>query len=155
MILAFRLVLPVSRKRRLLRIADAIGADLQRTLQHGRRLDQAPTDLLEYDRMAQAATWAGRRTPARAAVLDRMGQMIDLDLELRRAWSGLARPGLDGDAVREAQAALLAHEPAALEASAGALVADPEAAVAVSGLHAAAQILAKQQHALRHYGMVI
>ncbi len=46
--------------------------------------------------MAQAQTWAGTPTPARLAVLNRMGAMIDLDLELRRAWSGL----LDGSSRR-------------------------------------------------------
>ncbi len=155
MILAFRLILPVSRKRRLLRIADAIASDLERTLQRGRTLQEAPTHLLEYDRMAQALTWAGRRTPARVAVLDRMGAMIDLDLELRRAWSGLLQPALHGPAMAEARAALLSADPARLDQAASSLLeADGATGQAVSGLHAAARMLRQQLPALRHYALV-
>ena len=154
MVLAFRLVLPVSRKRRLLRIADAIAGDLQGTLARGRTLNEAATHLLEYDRMAQAEVWAGRRTPARVAVLERMGAMIDLDLELRRAWSGVLAPGLDGPAAAQARAALLAHDPGQLDEAAGALLCSPgQPARAVSGLHAAARMLRQQSSALRHYGL--
>ena len=154
MILTFQMVLPVSRQRRLLRIADAVGTDLQRTLDHGRTLDEASTHLLEYDRMAQAATWSGRQMPARAAVLDRIGQMIDLDLALRRAWSGLARPELDAAMVHDARSALLSRDPARFEDSAAALLADPAGCGAVSGLHAAGRLLRQQRHALHRYGIV-
>ncbi len=155
MILAFRLILPVSRQRRLLRIADAIASDLERTLRRGRALHEASTDLLEYDRMAQALTWAGWPTPARRAVLDRMGAMIDLDLELRRAWSGLLHPALRGPAVAQARAALLSADPVRMDQAASSLVeVDGDSGRAVSGLHAAARILRQQLPALRHYALV-
>ena len=124
-------------------------------MQRGRTLDEAPTHLLEYDRMAQAEVWAGRRTPARLAVLKRMAAMIDLDLELRRAWSGLLQTGLDGPAVAQARTALLRQDPALLDQAAADLLAGPgDTARAVSGLHAAARNLGQQFHALRHYGLV-
>lgn len=157
MVVAFRLVLPVSRGRRLLRIADAIATDLQGTLKRGRTSDEASTDLREYDRMAQAGTWAGRQTPARVAVLNRMGAMIDLDLELRRAWAGLADPGLEPGAAAQARAALLAGDPGRMDAAAAALLQAHQGAVAahaISGLHAAARALGQQRVALRHYGLV-
>ena len=157
MIVAFHVVLPVSRKRRLLRIADAIATDLQGTLTHGRTLDEAPTHLLEYDRLAQAETWAGRRTPARIAVLQRLGAMIDLDLELRRAWSGLLRAGIDGEAAAVTRDALLSEDPARLEQAATTLLERPgEAALshAIAGLHSASRLLTRQQNAFRHYRLV-
>ena len=157
MVVAFHIVLPVSRKRRLLRIADAIATDLQGTLTRGRTLDEAPTHLLEYDRLAQAATWAGRRTPARTAVLRRLGAMIDLDLELRRAWSGLFSAGLDANAAAEVREALLSEDPDQLEQAANNLLQRPgEAALshAIAGLHAAAGLLATNRHAFRHYRLV-
>ena len=154
MVAAFRLILPVSRKRRLLRIADAIATDLERTLHRGRALHEASTHLLEYDRMAQALTWAGRRTPARNAVLNRMAAMIDLDLDLRRAWSGLLRPSLDGPAVATARTALLSGDPAELDSAAESLLdLGAGADQAVSGLHAAARMLRRELPALRHYGL--
>ncbi len=155
MVLAFRLVLPVSRKRRLLRIADAVATDLERTMARGRTLNEAPTHLLEYDRLAQALVWAGRRTPARVAVLNRMCAMIDIDLELRRAWSGLLQPGLAGPAADAARAALLSPDPEKLDEAAASLLAEPgSAGTAVSGLHAAARLLRRNGRALRHYGLV-
>ena len=157
MIAAFRLILPVSRKRRLLRIADAIARELGRTLDRGRALSEASTHLLEYDRMAQAQTWAGTPTPARAAVFNRIGAMIDLDLELRRAWSGLLDSRLDGEAAAAARAALLSHDPDRLEQAAARLLlapGAPAASRAISGLHAAARLLGQQRHALRQYGLV-
>ena len=153
MVLAFRLVLPVSRRRRLLRIADAVVADLQLTLRRGRTLQAASTNLREYDRMAQAELWAGRLTLARRAVLQRLGALIDLDLELRRAWSGL-RPDLPAPARDIARSALLSGDPVRLRQAADRLSQVPAALQAASGLDAAARLLAAQRRALHHYGVM-
>ena len=152
MVLSFRLVLPVSRQRRLLRIADAVVTDLQATLRRGRTGDAARTNLREYDRMAQAEVWSGRPTPARRAVLQRLGALIDLDLELRRAWAGLS-PRLPAPLQRVARTALLSADPAQLQQAAEALCREPEGLQAASGLHAASQRLAAEQRALRHYAV--
>jgi uncharacterized membrane protein YccC len=157
MIVAFHIVLPVSRKRRLFRIFGAVAGDLQKTLARGRTLNEAPTHLLEYDRLAQAQVWVGRRTPARIAVLARMGAMIDLDLELRRAWSGLLRSDSGPAAVAQARAALLSRDPGQLEQAATLLLATagPDAPRhGIAGLHRASRIMAQQCHAMRHYGML-
>ncbi len=154
MMVSFRLLLPVSRKRRLFRIADAVLSDLRATVRRGRPFETARTNLREYDRMAQAELWSGRPTPARRAVLQRLGAMIDLDLELRRAWSGL-RPdvgsGLPGPARQVARTALLSADPARLEAAAEALCTEPGGLQTASGLHAASRLLAAERRALHHY----
>ena len=152
MVLAFRLVLPVSRRRRLVRIADAVVSDLRRTLRRGRLLDEARTNLQDYDRMAQAELWSGRPTPARRAVLRRLGDLIDLDLELRRAWSGL-RPDLPEASRNTVRAALLDADPARLRAAAEAMRLQPGGLQTASGLHAAARIMAAQARGLRHYAV--
>ncbi len=157
MIVAFHIVLPVSRRRRLFRIFEAVAGDLQRTLARGRTLNEAPTHLLEYDRLAQAQVWVGRRTPARSAVLKRMGAMIDLDLELRRAWSGLLRSDSHPAAVAQARAALLSRDPDQLEAAATLLLATAGPGAprhGIAGLHRASRIMAQQCHAMRHYGLL-
>jgi uncharacterized membrane protein YccC len=158
MMLAFLLILPVSRKRRLFRIADAITTDLATTLRLGRPLDEASTHLLEYDRMAQAETWMGPPSPARVAVLEQLTAMIDLDLELRRAWSGLH--GLpDRPAMARAKQALVSQQASVMAQAASDLLEDPPAGpapvmVAVSGLHRAAQLLDRESHALPRYHVV-
>ncbi len=155
MVLAFLLILPVSRKRRLFRIADAIMTDLATTLRRGRPLDEASTHLLEYDRMAQAETWMGPPSSARLAVLERLTAMIDLDLELRRAWSGLHTMGA-GPAVTRAKQALVSRQASLLARAATDLLQEPAAdpapgMVAVSGLHRAARLLDRERRALHRY----
>ena len=152
MVLAFRLVLPVSRRRRLFRIAEAVMKDLRCTLRRGRSLQTARTNLREYDRMAQAELWAGQPTPARRAVLRRLGAMIDLDLELRRAWSGLL-PALPASTRKAARSALLSGDPARLSDAADLLCQEPAGLQAASGLHAAARLMTAQRGSLRHYGV--
>ena len=81
--------------------------------------------------------------------------MIDLDLELRRAWSGLLQAALPPAEAAQARAALLSHDPAQLEQAAANLLAAPgHTAEAVSGLHAAARLLHRELPALRHYGLL-
>ena len=163
MVLAFRLVLPVSRERRLFRIAGAITRDLRRTLQHGRPLETAPCQSLKYDQLAQARLWLGRQTTARLAVFDRLYAFAELDLALRRAWSGLAAaeaamPGLAA-LVQAARAALLQHDPAALDAAARALLAGPadphpDLLRAASGMFGAQALLQRDARALQRYGVL-
>ncbi len=153
MVLAFRLVLPVSRRRRLLRIAGAVVGDLQFTLRHGRALQPASINLRDYDRMAQAELWAGRPTLARRAVLRRLGALTDLDLELRRAWSGL-RAGLPAPARDAARSALLSGDPVLLKQAADVVCRVPAGLQTASGLDAAARLLAAQRRALHHYGVM-
>lgn len=144
MVVAFRFILPVSRKRRLLRLATAIAADLQDTFRRDRG-ERREHRLLEYDRVAQAMVWGGRRTKARVAVLDRLEAMAVLDGELRRAWSG--GTALVQDAVRSG-------DPDRLDAAAESLLTQPGAAQALSGLYAAARLLRSNGRALRHYGVL-
>ena len=145
-------MLPVSRQRRLLRIAEAVVNDLQSTLRRGHSWNAARTNLREYDRMAQAEVWSGRATPARRAVLRRMGAMIDLDLELRRVWSGL-HPDLPLPIRNAAQKALLSADPEQLQQAAEALCLEPAGVQAASGLHAASRLMMAERRALHHYAV--
>ena len=94
MVLAFRLVLPVSRRRRLARVADAIVRQVRRAMAgqpDGRDLIAARC--LFVDRLAQAQVWLGRPTPARLAVLNRLSAFTELESALRRARAGLQALG--------------------------------------------------------------
>ena len=159
-VLSFRLILPVSRQRRLYRIAVAIRRDLRRSLHHGHNFEEAPRQSLKYDRLAQAQQWLGHPTPARMAMFERLHAFAELDTALRRAWSGLdaAHDSLPGLAIPLAAArdALSNHDPAAIEAAAEGLVEHPEAQRpdimrAISGMYGARILLAREARALRHY----
>jgi len=162
-VLAFRLILPVSRQRRLYRVAAAIKRDLQRTLRHGRGFEDAPRQSLKYDRLSIAQQWLGRPTPARMALFARLHSFAELDTALRRAWSGLdairdPSPALAA-AVATARMALLQHQSGPVEAAAAALLAQPEATQpavtrAISGLYGARILLAREARALHRYGIV-
>jgi uncharacterized membrane protein YccC len=163
MVLAFRLILPVSRQRRLYRVAVAIKRDLQRTMRHGRGFEDAPRQSLKYDRLASAQQWLGRPTPARLALFERLHSFAELDTALRRAWSGLdavERPSSAlATALATARAALLQHEAGPVAAAAEALLAEPEATQpeitrAISGLYGARILLAREARALHRYGIV-
>ena len=154
MILAFRLILPVSRQRRLLRVADAIGQEVRRGLA-GRpaTLDPVAARCLRMDRLAQAQVWLGRATPARLAVLDRLSAFSELAAALRRARTGLLALGLPWPAT----------DPDALDATARGLLApgaaEPAARMAdrlhaAAGLHGAAYMLRTHGTALRRYGVL-
>ncbi len=160
MVLAFRLILPVSQERRLSRLAQSIIRDLRRTLRHGRGLDPSAFQSLKYDRLQQVLAWLGRPTPARLAVFGRLYAFAELDTALRRAWSGLdaARDGMPGLklALDAATAALLTDDPARIETAARALAAgdqatNPAMLRAISGMYGAQFLLARQSRALRHY----
>jgi len=151
MVLSFRLVLPVSRRRRLARVADAIVRQVQRAL-HG------PPDgyslmaarCLFVDRLAQAQVWLGRPTPARLAVLQRLSAFTELESALRRARAGLhtlgrTMPPPDPRAFEAAARELLAgsHAPGAARQA---------ALQAAAGLHGASVLLRLHGRALRRYG---
>ena len=152
MLLAFRLVLPVSRRRRLARVADAIGRQVRRALAgqpDGRDLIAARC--LSVDRLAQAQVWLGRPTPARLAVLKRLSAFTELESALRRARAGLhalgrAMPPPDPDGFEAAARALLAADPPSGEARRAALQ-------AAGGLYGAAVLLRRHGRALRFYGV--
>lgn len=152
MLLAFRLVLPVSPRRRLSRVADAIGRSLRRALQgQPARHDCVAARCLRVDRLAQAQIWLGRVTPVRRAVLTRLSAFTELDSALRRADAGLRALGR----------AIPRREPQAMEQTAQALLAGPYssgadanwALHAASGLHEASLLLRRHDRALRRYGV--
>ena len=150
MLLAFRLVLPVSPRRRLARVASAITRQVRLALDGTTLdLDRIAARCLRVDRLAQAQIWLGRPTPVRLAVLQRLSNFSELDAALRRAQSGmrlLGRPMPPSD-------------PAALDAASREMLADPDGnpehlLLAAAGLHGAAFLLREQARALRHYGLL-
>jgi len=157
MVLAFRLVLPVSRRRRLARVADAIGRQVRRALAgqpDGRDLIAARC--LFVDRLAQAQVWLGRPTPARLAVLERLSAFTELESALRRARAGLQALGRtmplpDPDGFEAAARALLAADHAPAHQDLG--EARRAALQAAAGLYGSAVLLRRHGRALRRYGV--
>ncbi len=105
--LTFLLVLPVDPARRRLRIALATGDALRNALADERHREQ-PRASLHYDRLAQFRTWQREEvvTPARHRTLQRLVDIGNLSLAVRRAWRGLdvarpfVKPDLDARACR-------------------------------------------------------
>ncbi len=155
MVLAFRLLLPVSRRQRFMRLVIAVQHDLRRTLTRGGTMAQTEVQSLEVDRLAQASAWLGRATPARLAVLHRMYAFCELDIALLRAHAGL-RGAAPSDAVTAARASLRRPRPDTLAAAAATLahVGDPALREAVSGLYGASILLRSQWRALHAYGVL-
>ncbi len=163
--LAFLLVLPVQPRRRLFRIADKVVRSLHRTLWHGGPADGSALQLLTFDRLSQALAWDRALRPTRHAALGRLDDFAELDLALRRAWSGLEEaelsdPGL-AHAVRIGREGLASAAPERLDPGIRALlsqlVAGPALAAvlrAVSGLYEAKLLLGQQRRALRCYGLL-
>ncbi len=163
--LAFLLVLPVQPRRRLFRVADKVVRSLHQTLWHGGPADGSALQLLTFDRLSQALAWARALRPTRHATLGRLDDLAELNLALRRAWSGLGEaelsdPGL-ADAVRIGREGLASAEPERLDTGIRALlsqlVAGPALAAvlrAVSGLYEAKLLLEQQRRALRSYGLL-
>jgi uncharacterized membrane protein YccC len=165
-VVSFRLILPVSPRRRLARLAHAIVKDLRRTLVQGRKLEQATAQSLQYDRLEQAQQWLGRPTPVRHAVLQRLFVFAELEVALDQTWIALdaalrTAPGL-AEPVTAARASLTHPEaPAAIAEAAHALLEHPHASRArssvlraVSGLYRVQYILTQQARALRRYGVL-
>lgn len=153
MILAFRLILPVSPRRRLARVADAICRQVQRALQ-GRPdcYDLSAARCLSIDRLAQAQVWLDRPTPVRLAVLERLSAFTELESALRRAHAGLHALGLpmpppEPDAFDTAARELLATDYVPMAARRSALQ-------AAAGLHGSAVLLRQHGRALRRYGVM-
>ncbi len=174
----FWLILPVSPHRRLFRVADAITRDLARRLDRtpGRSTtDQPDQQSLQYDRLAVAGQWLGRRTGARLALLRRLQALGEIDTALWRAQGGLdsaaiRAPRLAAAAAR-ARACLHQPVPSEIEAAARALLdaglaldatTPPGAASplrtallrAVSGLYGASRLLEAQRPILRRSGIL-
>ena len=150
MILAFHFILPVSRRRRLFRIADAIGRRLHRAIDgEVPRYGAISARCLRFDRLAQAQVWLGRQTPARLAVIERLSAFGELESAMRRAWAGMRSLGL----------AMPPREPDALEAASRELLAsehpEREAVIhAAAGLYGAALLMRQNARALLHYGVM-
>lgn len=153
MILAFRLILPVSPSRRLFRVADSIGQAVRRALaSRPDRHDRVAARSLRADRLAQAQMWLGRVTPSRRAVLTRLSAFSELTSALRRAEAGLHTLGQP----------VPQWEPRAMEAAAQGVLTrgNPSgenaswALQAAGGLHEAAILLQRHGRALRRYGIM-
>ncbi len=152
MVLTFQLLLPVSPRRRLLRVAGAVGRQVRRSAEGGRtRHDPVSARCLRFDWLAQAQVWLGRPTPVRLAVLTRLSAFTELDSALRRARAGLAALGLP----------MPPCTPGAMDdAARGVLAAGwagPQrrwALAAAAGLHGAAVLLRQHGRALRRYGIL-
>ncbi len=129
--LAFFLVLPVSPKRRLYRVASAINEDFTRA-RAGRRdgprdgLGEAAAQSLLYDRLSRALVWIGPSRPSREALLDHMSRVGEAQLALRRTRAALdalaaAEPAARGAALA-AQDGLASLDPAELRRAAADLL---------------------------------
>ncbi|WP_158746038.1 FUSC family protein [Acidisphaera sp. L21] len=150
MLIAFRFILPVSRERRLFRIADSIGQRLRRSID-GELPRHGPISArcLRFDRLAQAQIWLGRETPARVAVLERLSAFSELDSALRRAWTGMRALGLP----------MPLREPDAMEAASTELLASdrPKSDMlvhAAAGLYGSALLMRQHHRALQRYGVI-
>ncbi len=174
LMISFWLVLPLSPRRRLFRVADAIGHDLGRRLARRprRAASQSDQQSLQYDRLASAQQWMGPRTPARLALLARLQALGEIDTALWRADDGLdaavsRAPALRAAAER-ARASLRHPAPGAIEAAARVLLdegfaAAPDEATgtlrtallrAASGLYGASRLLEAQRPILRRSGIL-
>ncbi len=148
MVLAFRLILPVSRERRLVRVADSIGRQVGDAMA-GRdfTLEPVAARCLRFDRLAQAQIWLGRPTPARLAVLERLSAFTELEGALRRMRVGLLALGEPWPAM----------QPDGLDAGARRLLAGgggSDTLQAAAGLHGVALLLRQHGRALRRYGVL-
>lgn len=178
-IAAFRLLLPVQPRRRLLRVAGKVVGASRHALRHGCRRGRVAERSMALDRLAQALTWARARRPGAAVgsqpVLARLCAFTELEIAADRAWDGLrglAAVPRTAAAVLAGQAALDRAEPDAAEAAAKQLLAasgpadrdrDPDrmgdaawesVLQAVSGLQGTALLLRAQARGLRRYGVV-
>jgi uncharacterized membrane protein YccC len=104
--LSFLLILPVDPAQRRLRIALGVGRALRNALKDEGRLDQ-PRASLHYDRLAQFRTWQGSAiaTLARRKTMERLVDLGNLSLAIRRAWRAIerARASVDPDLDRQAR----------------------------------------------------
>ncbi len=151
MVLAFRFILPVSRQRRLFRVAQAIGGQVRLALSgSATALDPVAHRCLRVDRLGQAQVWLGRPTPTRLAVLERLSAFSELDAALRRAADGLRALGTPWPAAPRADTLdALAHDVLAAGAHSPA-----DTLRAAAGLHGAAVLLRQNGRALRRYGVL-
>ncbi|WP_428493279.1 FUSC family protein [Rhodopila sp.] len=175
-IVGFAVILPVSPPRRLGRVMHAALRDVRRTWRRRRRLDRVRMLSLQYDRLAAALLWLGRRTPARLGLLSRIHDLGEFSAALSRTDDALQAtlrdaPALAGE-VATARAALLRPSTAALHAAGAALLAAarapgsgvaiaspdapgvlPGALHAASGLYGAALIMPRTRCLLRLAGL--
>lgn len=159
-LLAFRLILPMSPTRSLYRVAAQIGRNLRWTLRNDRRrFQRGPALSVLYDRMSRALLWLGRPTPARQRLLSHLYGMGEMDIAVRRARTGLAataalEPALS-EAVAVARRSLQKSDAASILQSAQELLDGQAGSLAVrqavSGMAAAALLLQRDPGLLRFY----
>ena len=165
--LSFGLILKVSPRRRLYRVAAQTAKDLRRTIhERGRLLDQPRAQGVLYDRMSRALTWLGPPTQSRRRLLSHIYGMGEIDLAFRRARTGLAdardAEPLLRDATDAASDALEQADAATLLQAAQTLLDHPAAAHAadavrraVSGMAGIARVIGADAPALRFYRRLI
>ena len=152
MLLAFRLVLPVSPRRRLGRVVHAMVQEV-RAARDGKpaRWNAVAARSLRFDRLAQAQVWLSGATPGRQAVLKRLSAFAEMESTLRRANAGMSKlgrkmPARDPDTLEAAAKDILAGEYSATVL--------PWALHAAAGLYGAAVMLRRHGRALRHYSVL-
>lgn len=151
-LLTFRLILPVSPKRRLWRVAAEIARHWRG--QAGTTAVLPPS--LFYDRMSRVRQWLGRPTPARLAFLGHLYAAGELDRAEREARAALLPFGARPELIPLADAArhgLDTHDPALLLSAGQALLelrdVDGAAERAASGLSAVALALRRAPDLVR------
>ena len=139
--LAFFLVLPISPRRRLYRVASAINRDFARAHTRAMRRDwrraalgETAAQSLLYDRLSRALVWIGPSKPSREALLDHMSHVGAAQLALCRSRAALdavaaAEPSAQ-DAVSAARDNLASLDPAGLRRAATDLLGTSSSAAA-------------------------
>ena len=151
-LVAFVLILPVSRSRRLMRIAISVMTDLRKaSLGQARRTSS--TTFLPFDRFSQLKTLPARPTLARGKVLGRIAAMMDLEQELRRLKAGMKE--LPSSRTHEVWHLIAVREPSVLHGAAIELLKSygKPSLVAVSALYAIARLFAKHGQVMQRYGV--
>src|ERR1700738_783007 len=99
------LIAPVDPALRRLRLALAMGRTLRRALADENRLNQ-PGASLHYDRLSQFSSWQNGEavTPARRNVMQRLSDLGNLSLAVRRSWRALDRARIFVDPAIDAKA---------------------------------------------------
>ncbi len=160
-LVGFWLILPVSPRRRLFRVAVSIGQGLRRALR-GATVDQPLRVAIRYDQLRQARSWLGKSTLSRRKLLARLFTLSELEgavTRARRALGEIAGAGGLADAAEQARRALASPgRPAGLQQAAQSLLeAEPRRMTAVraaSALAQAAALIDSERSILRKSGIL-
>jgi hypothetical protein len=163
LMLAFRLLLPVSSSRRLFRLMAATVSGLRSALRDRNPSLSEPAQLsLTFDRLSLALLFVVKPYPARPATIRRIYAFSELDTAVRRAWSGLRAVEREDPAfapiVAEARQHLAHANAPAMEALARQMFVQCGAGETVwraaANLYQASLLLLNQTHALHRYGVL-